>query len=108
MVSAMVARGRVIAKVQKIEPMVIFCSLLDDTLNLSVNDIIKGSAALKDCLKPVLNWLNLFSVSPKRKAIQRPIKEDTKSATLSIRAIYLQGGRWIGALASIMSNYQIF
>ena len=44
------AKGGVAAKIQKIEPKAVFTHCYGHALNLSVNDTIKGSVAMKDCL----------------------------------------------------------
>ena len=40
----------------KLNPWQCFRYCYDNALNLSLNDTIKGSVAMRTALKPVLNW----------------------------------------------------
>ena len=100
-------KGGVATKIQQIEPKAIFTHCYGHALNLSVNDTIKGSAAMKDCLDTCFELVKLIKFSPKREAMLSKIKEETGSDSISVRA--LCPTRWTvraDSLASIISNYK--
>ena len=70
------AKGGVATKIQQIEPKAVFTHCFGHALNLSVNDTIKRSSALKDCLDTCFELVKLIKFSPKREAMLSKIKEE--------------------------------
>lgn len=100
------AKGGVAAKIQELQPKALFTHCYGHALNLSVNDTIKQSSIMRDCLDTCFEVVKLIKFSPKREAMLNLIKEETDSDTPSIRT--LCPTRWTvraESLASIIENY---
>ena len=100
------AKGGVATKIQQIEPKAVFTHCFGHALNLSVNDTIKRSSALKGCLDTCFELVKLIKFSPKREAMLSKIKEECGNESPSVRTICPT--RWTvraDSLASIISNY---
>ena len=75
-------------------------------LNLSINDTIKQSPAMKDCLDTCFELVKLIKFSPKQEAMLHDLKEEIGSNAPSVRTLYPT--RWTvraESLASIVANY---
>ena len=75
------------AKMQQIDPRAVFTHCYGHAINLSVNDTIKGSPTMKDCLDMCFELVKLIKFSPKREAILTRIKEETGSESPSVQTI---------------------
>ena len=101
------AKGGVAVKIQELEPKAVFTHCYGHALNLSVNDTMKKSTVMRDCLDTCYELVKLIKCSPKREAMLCQQKEETDSETLSLRA--LCPTRWTvraESLARIISNYK--
>ena len=99
-------KGGVAAKIREREPKALFTHCYGHALNLSVNDTIKQSSVMKDCLDTCFELVKLIKFHPKREAILNLIKEEVASDATSIRTICPT--RWTvraDSLASIIANY---
>lgn len=100
-------RGGVATKIQQIEPKAVFTHCYGHALNPSVNDTIKRSATMKDCLDTCFELVKLIKFSPKRAAMLNQIKEEIGSDSPSIRTMC--STRWTvraEAIRSIIANYK--
>ena len=101
------ARGGVAAKIQQMEPRVVFTHCYGHALNLGVSDTVKKSIIMKDCLDTCYELVKLIKFSPKREAILTRLKEEIGSDAPSIRT--LCPTRWTvraESLASIVAKYK--
>ena len=99
-------KGGVAAKIQQIEPKAKFTHCYGHALNLSVNDTIKGSAAMQDCLDTCFEIVKLI------KFLQSERLCWPKSRRLGVNQSQLEHyapTRWTvraDSLASNISNYK--
>lgn len=76
-------------------------------LSLSVNDTVKQSEVMKDCLDTSFEVIKLIKFSPKREAMLNKLKEEVGSDSPSVRT--LCPTRWTvrtNSLSSILANYE--
>jgi len=100
-------RGGVAAKIQQIEPRAVFTHCFDHALNLSVNDTIRHSTAIKDCLDTCFEIVKLIKFSPKCDAMLNRIEEEIGRFFPSIQSMCPT--RWTvraKAVTSIIANYK--
>ena len=100
------AKAGVAVKIATMESQAVFTHCYGHALNLSVNDTIKQSPAMKDCLDTCFELVKLIKFSPKREAMLRELKEEIGSDAPGVRTLCPTG--WTvcaDSLASIVANY---
>ncbi len=101
------AKSGVAVQIQEKAPKALFTHCYGHALNLSVNDTIRQSTVMRDCLDTSFELIKLIKFSPKREAMLNLIKEEVGSDSPSIRT--LCPTRWTvhaNSLSSVLANYE--
>ena len=99
-------RSGVAARIQQLESKAVFVHCYGHALKLNVNDTMKKSSILRDCLDTCYELIKLVKCSPKRDTMLKTLKEEAEDDAPSI---YTLCPIWwtvrAAALASILTNY---
>ncbi len=100
------SRSGVAIQLSKLEPKALYTDSYGHSLNLAIQDTLKGSKIMRDTLDTVYEITKLIKKSPKREAILKKNQDDVKVGSPGIRM--LCPTRWTvraEALSSITENY---
>ena len=78
------AKAGVATKIQELE----FLHCYGHALNLAVNDTIKQSRPMKDCLDTCYEIIKLIKFPPKREAMLQDVKEESGNDTSGVCTLY--------------------
>ena len=96
----------VATRIQQLEPKAVFVHCYGHALNLSVNDTMKKSSILRDCLDTCYEVIKLVKCSPKLDAMFKTLKEEVRDDAPSIHTVCpTQWTVRAESLSSILVNY---
>ncbi len=81
------AKSGVAVQIQEKAPKAVFTHCYGHALNLSVNDTIRQSTVMRDCLDTFFELIKLIKFSPKREAMLNLIKEEVGSDSFNTYAV---------------------